>query len=386
MPTVLCKLSGGGNVVLRPQSRPRWYPPASVDAALVEIWEHDEDEPRSAARLVGVFRPGDKGSIPFNPQTDRNKILYTLARSASGTPDVSSLADAVSATVIVNRDTEPPAIEQIGEATKDVVTLKIPVTRLTRKRQIEIYDSATMNTLLQTVERDAGEGTLPEVEDILREVEVPTRKNFAAAANGATATATQTHDGFDPANLINGQRRGHPWGGAGGGWQAGTAQPVTIQFGGPKTVDELNVITLQDNYSNPIEPTLDMTFTLYGATGYTNELLVNNVWEQVLNVTGNNKVWRQFPITPRTATAMRVTVTASPNGNAHLTELEAVGNEGGALPQTIHVRTRQSGGGAYGAWSVIKELMFASESAPGSSGGAELITRGKINLNDEPIV
>lgn len=385
MPMILCKASASGSIVLRPQARPRWYPVASVEAAAVEVWEHDADEPRSAARLVGTFRPGDKGSVPFNPETDRNKILYTVARSPSGTPDVSSLADAVSATVLFNRDTEAPLIEQIGEATKDMVTVKIPVTRFTRRREIEIYDTAGMSNLLQSVTRDAGEATLPDVEDISRVIPV-TLANVALTSAGATATASQAD--APATNATNGDRTGKVGSTNFVWWEASAPGDDTLEVAFPvaKTIKEVVVVTVQDNFGSPVEPDEALTFILYGLTSYVLQYWTGSAWAEIpgTDVTGNNKVLRRFAFAPITTTKVRVVARASPDGGSRVVEFEAYEETANALPQTIHVRARQSGGGTYGAWSALKELMFASEGAPGSSGGAELITRGKINL-EEPI-
>jgi len=51
-----------------------------------------------------------------------------------------------------------------------------------------------------------------------------------------------------------------------GGWRDGTSDTypdwVQINFNGTKVVDRVVLYTLQDNYTNPIEPTDTLTFTL----------------------------------------------------------------------------------------------------------------------------
>jgi len=48
-----------------------------------------------------------------------------------------------------------------------------------------------------------------------------------------------------------------------------------VTFNGSKTIDEIEVYTLQDNYTNPAEPTETMTFSVYNVGGET--VAPNNV-------------------------------------------------------------------------------------------------------------
>ncbi|HBB89633.1 MAG TPA: hypothetical protein DC047_18660 [Blastocatellia bacterium] len=41
-----------------------------------------------------------------------------------------------------------------------------------------------------------------------------------------------------------------------------------MDFDGSKTIDEIDVFTLQDNAGSPSEPTETMTFSQYGATAF----------------------------------------------------------------------------------------------------------------------
>ena len=43
---------------------------------------------------------------------------------------------------------------------------------------------------------------------------------------------------------------------------------MQINFNGQKTINQVIVYTLQDNYANPVDPPDNMTFTLYGVTGF----------------------------------------------------------------------------------------------------------------------
>ena len=99
----------------------------------------------------------------------------------------------------------------------------------------------------------------------------PGRMNMALASNGGVATASSVLGPNYPASgAINGDRRGLNWG-AGGGWNDGTqnAGPdwIEVAFNGSKSIDEVNVFSMQDSYTAPVEPTPAMTFTCGACAG-----------------------------------------------------------------------------------------------------------------------
>jgi RHS repeat-associated protein len=161
------------------------------------------------------------------------------------------------------------------------------------------------------------------------------RTNVALAANGASATASSQYSANYPvSSTINGDRRGLNWNN-GGGWN--DAEPVNtfpdwvqIDFNGSKTIDEINVVTLQDNPATPVEPTESTTFSLYGLTSYTVQYWNGSTWVTVSggNVSGNNKVWRKFTFSPITTSKIRVLTNASVDGYSRVTEIEAFAPSG----------------------------------------------------------
>lgn len=68
---------------------------------------------------------------------------------------------------------------------------------------------------------------------------------------------------------------------------------------GAKTIDEVDVFSLQDNYAAPIEPTAGTTLTQYGLTNFTVQYWDGSQWAAVPGggVSGNTLVWRSvtFP-------------------------------------------------------------------------------------------
>jgi|GEM_PF-2025429 len=157
----------------------------------------------------------------------------------------------------------------------------------------------------------------------------PVTGNVALASKGATVTAsTDNGVNFAASGAINGDRKGVNWGN-GGGWSDGTsgAYPdwLQVNFGGNRTIEEIDVFTVQDNYAAPSEPTPTMTFSQYGITAFDVQYWNGSAWATIPggSVTGNDKVWRKFSFAPVTTDKIRVVVNNALNGYSRITELEA---------------------------------------------------------------
>ncbi|MEM7030838.1 MAG: glycosyl hydrolase [Chloroflexota bacterium] len=155
------------------------------------------------------------------------------------------------------------------------------------------------------------------------------RYNAAWAKNGAVALSSSTQpSGYHEFTAINGNRRGTSWA-AGGGWNDNTpdifSDTLEIGFAGPKTINEINIFTLQDDFENPVEPTLDMTFNQFGITDFAVEYWDNDAWQTIPGglVSDNNKIWRQFTFAPITTTGIRVQVYNALNQYSRIVEVEA---------------------------------------------------------------
>ncbi len=179
-------------------------------------------------------------------------------------------------------------------------------------------------------------------------------RNVAAAANGGFASASSTVNGNFPASAaINGDRKGQSWGTPSGGWNDGSEGAysqdwVRVDFNGTKTVNEINVYTLRDNFaSQTTDPTLTETFntavnTGLGATSYDVQYLSGTGWVTIDcgtptnpcgRVSNNNRVWRQFTFSPVQTSAVRVAVHGSvpftfANNYSRQVEVEAFSNFG----------------------------------------------------------
>lgn len=153
--------------------------------------------------------------------------------------------------------------------------------------------------------------------------------NVAAASNGATAIASSRFDeGYAADGAINGDRKGNSWGSR-GGWNDATPNAfpdfLEVDFAGPQTINEVDVFTLQDDYTNPIEPFLGMTFSRFGVTTFQVQYWDEDSWVIVPggDITKNNQVWRQITFAAVMTSRIRILVTGSVDDWSRLTEVEA---------------------------------------------------------------
>jgi hypothetical protein len=157
--------------------------------------------------------------------------------------------------------------------------------------------------------------------------------NVALASKGAVAFASSTtleSEGmgiFPATNTINGDRSGVNWGST-GGWRDGTdTYPdwLEVDFPGSRTVDEVDVFSLQDNYTAPVQPTEAMIFTYYGVTDFDVQYWNGASWTVVPggSINGNNKVWRRVTFSPIKTSKIRILVRGALTSRSRIVELEA---------------------------------------------------------------
>lgn len=172
--------------------------------------------------------------------------------------------------------------------------------------------------------------------------------NHASQGAGAAAWASsQINANYPVSAVIDGDRLANNWGkgGFGSGWNDATQDQfandwLQVTFTGNKTIDQIDVFTLQTDVANPQEPTPEMTFnttdnTGYGLTDFEVQFLHPSTgkWMNIphpeAHVTGNNKIWRQFKFPAITTGAIRVAVHGSVrftklgNNYSRIVELEA---------------------------------------------------------------
>jgi RHS repeat-associated protein len=181
---------------------------------------------------------------------------------------------------------------------------------------------------------DNGYSRITEVE-AWGNVTAPAKTNVALRANGATATASSelssSCSNWPARGVIDGDRKGAYWGNT-GGWADSSAGSfasdwLEVDFSGTKAIDEVDVFTVQDNFSTPVEPTDTMTFGSYGLTAFKLQSWTGSAWEDVsgASVSNNNKVWVKFTLTtPVNTSKIRVIPQAAiDNGYSRIAEVEA---------------------------------------------------------------
>jgi hypothetical protein len=163
--------------------------------------------------------------------------------------------------------------------------------------------------------------------------------NVAATALGAVATASSTYSANYPVAPVNNcDRAGIGWA-AGGGWADATPNAfpdwVQIAFNGLKTIDNVIVYTLQDNYASPVEPNDSMTFDAWGVTDFTVEGWNGSNWLTLGSVSGNNRVRRTVSTGTFTTDRIRVYVTGALASYSRLVEIEALGVPAGPVQTNV---------------------------------------------------
>jgi hypothetical protein len=103
---------------------------------------------------------------------------------------------------------------------------------------------------------------------------------------------------------------------------------LQIDLAGTKTIDEIDVFTVQDNYPNPSEPTQADTFTLYGVTAFDVQYWNGSTWVTVPggSVAANNKVWTRFTFPAVSTSKIRLQINAALGNYSRLVEVEAWGH------------------------------------------------------------
>jgi hypothetical protein len=156
---VVGKKSGGPNIVGRPQARAPWYAEATVDAHEVEVFVREIDPGTGA--YVGP--PQSRGSfavgrvvLSYNPDTDRDLVVYAMPYSADGTAGFSEVAHTTQATVLFRRETQAPVIGQNAPAAVGEVEIGITgFTRFARYRRLTVSASADMTSPLLVLVLDS---------------------------------------------------------------------------------------------------------------------------------------------------------------------------------------------------------------------------------------
>ncbi len=156
------------------------------------------------------------------------------------------------------------------------------------------------------------------------------RVNVAASENGGSIVASSIADNYSIDAVIDGDRKGVNLT-SGGAWRDATPSvfpdSIEVTFSTEKLVDEIVVVTQQDAWWNPVEPTESQLFFNNGITGFQVQYWDGTNWLTVPLgvVTGNNKVLRRFTFPVVSTDRVRLLVNAAKLPVSTVVEFEAYG-------------------------------------------------------------
>jgi hypothetical protein len=192
------------------------------------------------------------------------------------------------------------------------------------------------NALSQVVNADAGGSS-----------------NVALASVGAVASASSSFGAAYPVAAVNDNERAGLNATSGGMWADATADAypdwVQIDFNGSKSVNRVVVYTLQDNYTNPIEPSDSLTFSLYGIKDFAVQGWNGSTWVTLASVSGNNLVKRSVTFAAFTTSRIRINVSNALPPYSRITEIEAWGIAAASVPSTTTTLTSSANPATAGA-------------------------------------
>ncbi len=161
--------------------------------------------------------------------------------------------------------------------------------------------------------------------------------NYALTALGAvpSASSTFTDRNYSVTGAFDGEITGANWE-AGGGWNDSTRSVwpdnLDVAFsGGAKTISEIRVYTLQNNFRSPVSPDENTDASLYGILDFQVQTWNGAAWETLSggNISGNTKALRVITLgTPITTTKVRVLITNGRVYYSRIVELECYGTAG----------------------------------------------------------
>jgi pimeloyl-ACP methyl ester carboxylesterase len=152
------------------------------------------------------------------------------------------------------------------------------------------------------------------------------RINVALSNNGGVASASSSLSGAFVA--IDGVRN---WATT-GAWKDATADVypdwLQVDFSGSKTIGEIDVYAVKDDFGNATDPTEFETFSVYGITNFEVQYWTGSTWATVPGgyIGNTNRVITKVVFSPITTTRIRVVVNNAQASYSRIVELEAWGN------------------------------------------------------------
>jgi len=159
--------------------------------------------------------------------------------------------------------------------------------------------------------------------------------NYGLTSLGSVAAASSTYTSrnYAAGAAFDGDRKGTNWE-AGGGWNDNTrgvwGDTLDVTFSrGAKTISEVRVYTLQNNFRTPVEPDDNTDASIYGIRDFDVQAADASApggWRTVASVTGNTKARRALLLdSPVTTTGLRIVVHMGRAHFSRIVEVEALG-------------------------------------------------------------
>jgi len=258
--------------------------------------------------------------LTANPMSGAAPLLVNFSGAGSTDPDTAPPADTI-ASYTFNFGDGSPAVTQASPTIQH--TYNAAGDYPARLTVTDSRGMASTNTSQVVVMVTGTTGTMT---------------NYALTSNGGVAVASSSHSSglYPPAATTNGDRNGASWGSPSGGWNDGTRgtypDNLEVDFSGAaKTISEIRVYTLQNNWrNNPGEPDANTSCSGEGILDFDVQTWNGTAWVTVPggSVTGNDKAMRVFTFSAITTTKFRVVVNNSRNNWSRIIELEAYGTPG----------------------------------------------------------
>jgi uncharacterized repeat protein (TIGR01451 family) len=303
-----------------------------------------------APNLNGCYGPADVSITKTDsqdPVSAGGTLTYHLTVTNNGTPAMPATTSGVTVTdvlpagvTLVSATPSTGTCSGTGTITCDLgifpsaatATIDI-VVQVAADKTGTLTNTATVAAL--TNDPSPGNNTATEVTSVAAPTPcVPA--NVALASAGSVAVALSHPSGNFPAiSAINGDRTGASWGTSSGGWNDNTrnAYPDIFEVDFPviESIGQINVFTLQNNWTTAGQPTLASPATGEGILDFVVQYCSANcggatpTWTTVPggDVTGNDKAWRQFTFPAVTTSKIRVVVNNSRNNWSRIVEVEA---------------------------------------------------------------
>ncbi len=340
-------------------------------AKVINVIANDTDPNGDALTVTNVTDPdhgsatnNGNGTVTYTPDPNYfgpDSFSYTvcdpgpLCATADVSVDVQPVNDNPQASddaATVNENSGPNTIDVLHndtEAPDEGETLTIQSVTQGANGTVVITDGGSLLTYQPNTDFDGNDSFTYTVSDgnggtaigTVHVTVVPASGlvNYALTALGAipSASSTQASRNYSVTSAFDGEITGANWE-SGGGWNDNTREvwPDTLSIafgGGAKTISEIRVYTLQNNFHSPVTPDTNTDASFYGIRDFEVQIFnsMTGQFETVPGgiITGNTKALRVIVLgAPVSTTAVRIKVNLGRVYYSRIVELECYGEPG----------------------------------------------------------